>query len=240
MKKRTWIIVGATSVIAEHFAHIAAQQGCQLRLIGRQEESLSLIAKDIQIRYDIPCTVIVQDLAVPQMNFESIFSGSDEEEFDLFLAHSDVTDNANLDNQTIERLIQINITSTAQLVHTYLRVAQSRHQLIYLSSVAACRGRMKNSLYGGSKAALEIYLQGLQQAASEHQTILICRLGFIDTRQTFGLPGIFYAAPPEHCALACWQACQKKRRMIYFPFFWRFIMTIIRSLPFVLYKHIKR
>ena len=97
---------------------------------------------------------------------------------------------------------------------------QKQHTILYLSSVAACRGRAKNSLYGASKTAIEIYLQGLQQAATKQQHITIARLGFIDTKQTYGVPGIFYAAPPKECAEACWKAIKRKKRLFYFPKFW--------------------
>lgn len=235
MTQRTWVILGATSIIAEHFAHVVAQAGHNLRLVGRQAEQLELIAKDIQLRYSVQCEVLIIDLAE---NTEDIFTvlNKNTNELDLFIAQSDFTDNTHLNPQTIKQLITVNIQTNILLINAYLKQEQSQHNLMYLSSVEACRGRSKNSLYGASKAAVEIYLQGLQQAASSTQQISIARLGFIDTKQTYGVPGIFYAGSPKTCAYLCWNALKKRKRMIYYPSFWKFIMQIINKIPFFIYR----
>jgi short-subunit dehydrogenase len=235
MTQRTWVILGATSIIAEKFAHIAAQAGHRLRLIGRQAEQLNLIAQDIQLRYQIPCELFVMDMTAEPTTLLTVLNKS-EQELDLFIAHSDFTENDQLNPQSIQQLIQVNIQATALLINAYLNTTQTQHHLLYLSSVAACRGRAKNSLYGATKACIEVYLQGLQQAASYSQQITIARLGFIDTRQTYGQPGIFYASSPKTCAQACWDALHKRKRLIYHPFFWRGIMALMRNMPFFIYK----
>lgn len=235
MTPRTWVILGATSIIAEQFAHCAAKAGNHLRLVGRDEEQLHIIAKDINYRFGVPCDVVLLDMTKPDSQLLSALK-PETQELDLFIAHSDFASNEHLSAQSIARLIQVNITTTVQFIHAYLQIAQSKHHLLFLSSVAACRGRAKNSLYGASKAAIEVYLQGLQQAATKEQYITIARLGFIDTRQTFGLPGIFYAAPAKQCAQACWQAITKHKRMFYYPGFWRGIMAIMTRIPFFIYK----
>lgn len=236
--KRTWIILGATSIIAEQFARLAAKEQVKIRLVGRNLEQLNLISQDLQLRYAIFCEVLVCDLSQRPEVLLTLFD-SIEGECDLFLAQSDFTDNAHLTANSINQIIKINILSVVVLINHYLNLKQQEHNIVYLSSVAACRGRAKNSLYGGTKAAIEIYLQGAQQAASQTQHICIARLGFIDTKQTYGLAGVFYAASPEACARACWKAIKKRKRVIYFPKFWFLIMTIIRALPFFVYKKMK-
>ncbi len=235
MTQRTWVMLGATSIIAEKFAHIAAQSGHQLLLVGRQQTQLNMIANDIKLRYQVRCDVLVIDLIEHVNDLLAVFK-AENRELDLFIAHSDFTDNDHLHAETISNLIKVNILTTTLVIHAYLNRQQKEYNLLYLSSVAACRGRAKNSLYGASKASIEIYLQGLQQSASNNQHITIARLGFIDTKQTYGLPGIFYAAPPNSCAKACWKALKHRKRMFYYPFFWRIIMAIITRLPFFLYK----
>jgi short-subunit dehydrogenase len=235
MTQRTWVIIGATSIIAEKFAHIAAQSRHQLLLIGRQQTQLNLIANDINLRYQTSCNVLVLDL-VEQIDDLVAMLKTKDGELDLFMAHSDFTENDHLNDETISHLIKLNILTTTLLIHTYLNRQQKEYNLLYLSSVAACRGRSKNSLYGASKASIEIYLQGLQQVANPNQHITIARLGFIDTKQTYGLPGIFYAAPPDACAKVCWNALRRRKRIFYYPYFWKMIMAIITRLPFFLYK----
>lgn len=232
MTPRTWVIIGATSIIAEHFAHCAATEGHHLRLVGRDKEQLELIAEDIRLRFKVPCEAWVMDMTQSPDELLSVLK-PEHLELDLLLAHSDILTNETLTAERIRTLIQVNVSATAILIHAYLQIPQSKHHLLFLSSVAACKGRGKNSLYGGSKAAIEIYLQGLRQGASKTQHITIARLGFIDTKQTFGMPGIFYAAPPKDCAQACWEAINKNKKLFYFPKFWYFIMAIITKLPFL-------
>ncbi|MBA2710290.1 MAG: SDR family NAD(P)-dependent oxidoreductase [Tatlockia sp.] len=237
-KNRTWVILGATSIIAEEFAKLAAQAGYSLLLVGRDKAQLDIIKADVCLRFRINCKTLIcdfsNDLNEILAHFESF-----REEIDLFIAFSSIVENTNLNQSNIENLIKVNALATVQLIYAYLHKAQSEHRLIFLSSVAACRGRAKNSLYGGSKAFVEVYLEGLQQEASKKLNITIARLGFIDTAQTYGQPGIFYASPPKACAEACWKALFAGKRLIYHPFFWRFIMLIIRNLPFFIYKKMK-
>lgn len=236
--KPVWIITGATSIIAERFAHLVAAEGHPLRLVGRSLELLELIAADLRCRFGVDCTCMAVDFSQNDLDLTAIFSGIDTESR-LFIAHSDFTDNKHLTPQTINHAIQTNIGSTVKLINHYFNKDQSEHELLYLSSAAACRGRAKNSFYGAGKAAIEVYLEGLQQSASKHQRITIARLGFIDTRQTYGLPGIFYAAPPDACAKACYKGLKKRKRLIYIPGFWRFIMGVIKQLPHPLYRLMK-
>ena len=60
--------------------------------------------------------------------------------------------------------------------------------------------------------------------------------GFVDTAMTFGLPGLFLVASPDSVADACLDAAVKRRDIIYVPWFWRFIMLIIRSVPERIFK----
>lgn len=227
LEKRTWIILGATSIIAEEFARLVARLGHNLRLVGRDALQLSVIASDLKLRYQVHCDVIVMDFSEPAQHLTEIFKGTDTE-LDLFIAHSDFTQNAMLNTQTITRLVQVNILASTLCIHNYLKVEQRNHQLIYLSSVAACFGRPKNSLYGASKAAIELFLQGLQSHSTTNTKLIVIRLGFIDTKQTYGLPGIFYAGSPKDTAQACWKALQKNKRFSYYPSFWFLIMNILK------------
>ena len=238
MSNRTWVITGATSNIAKELAHLAALAGHALILVGRDPKQLSVIAADIRLRYRVSCEALIQDFSEDIRPLKAHLERCPDE-VDLVIAHSLMINNEKLNSEQIAALIKVNIESTIQLIHTYWHKPQSKHQLLFLSSVAAARGRAKNSLYGASKAAVEVYLQGLQQSASKTQHITIARLGFIDTKLTFGEPGIFYAATPKSCAKACWHALSARKRIFYFPFFWRFIMTIIRCLPFFVYKRMK-
>lgn len=235
MNKRTWVILGATSLIAKAFSHQAASEGHDVLLVGRKEAQLNMIASDIRLRYDIHCEVVTIDFSQDITTLLKLFA-EHQQEMDLFIAHSLMIDNDNLTLEAIHALVTVNIACTIQCIHAYWHTLQTRHRVLFISSVAASRGRAKNSLYGATKAAVEVYLQGLQQSATLSQHITIARLGYIDTHTTYGMPGIFYASPPKSCAKACWNAVTSKKRLVYHPHFWRFIMAVITHLPFYIYK----
>ncbi len=239
MKSKTWVILGATSIIAESFAHLAAANKDNLLLVARNEAQLKVISADIELRYKTACKYLVVNFST---NLKPILQWimQTTDRIALFIAYSEILLNCELSQKAIENLIKVNITSTIQLIDAFLGRKQPDYQLFFLSSVAAARGRDKNSLYGASKAAIEIYLQGLQQKASPSLKITIARLGFIDTRQTYTAPNIFYAATPQACAKACWRAVKQNKRFFYYPFFWRLIMLVIAGLPFFIYTHLPR
>jgi len=235
----SWIITGSTSIVAQEFAHLAAKSAKKLILVGRNSQQLALICSDIHCRYQIQCEYFVQDF---NEDISPLLTklAQIEQTNALFLAHADTSNNSDLNKETINRLITVNIQNTVQLIHQYWQQPQSHKNIIYISSVAANTGRSKNSLYGATKAAVEIYLQGLQQECSKHQHILIARAGFIDTRQTFGMPGIFHAAKPSAFAKRLWRSNQRQRHHIYFPRFWRFIMLIFSLIPWPIYKKMNK
>ncbi|KTD47212.1 short chain dehydrogenase/reductase family oxidoreductase [Legionella rubrilucens] len=235
MTKQTWMILGATSIIANEFAHLAAAAGHPLLLVGRDTLQLDVIADDITLRHRVVCDVLTADLSQDIRELLKKIQTL-EQELSLFIAHSTIVENNHLTPAAISNVVKTNISSTVQVIHTYLNKQQSEHQLLFLSSVAACRGRARNSLYGASKAAIEVYLQGLQQQAGPSTTITVARLGFIDTVQTYGMPGVFYASPPKACAKACWDNLHRKKRLFYHPGFWRLIMAVIKHLPFFIYR----
>lgn len=235
MTKKTWMILGATSIIANEFAHLVAAAGHSLILVGRDTLQLDVIADDLTLRHRVACEVLTADLSEDIRGLLKTIQTM-EQELSLFIAHSFIVENNQLNPPAISLLVKTNILSTVQVIHTYMNKQQSEHQLLFLSSVAACRGRARNSFYGASKAAVEIYLEGLQQEAGPSTTITVARLGFIDTVQTYGMPGVFYASPPKACAKACWDNLHRKKRRFYHPGFWRFLMTVIKYMPFFVYR----
>ena len=90
-----------------------------------------------------------------------------------------------------------------------------------------------NYLYGASKAGLSAYLQGLRNRLHPAGVrVTTIKPGFMDTPMTMGmkLPRPLVAAP-DKAAQAMTRAILKGRDVAYVPFFWRYIMWIIKSIP---------
>ena len=60
--------------------------------------------------------------------------------------------------------------------------------------------------------------------------------GFVDTKMTFGQPGLFLVASPEKVAHDILKALRKRRDVLYTPWFWRIVMRLIRAVPERIFK----
>ena len=102
-----------------------------------------------------------------------------------------------------------------------------------ITSVAGERGRPRNYTYGAAKRALTCYLEGLRvRLAKSNVTVTTIQPGFVDTKMTFGLPlpGPLVATPAQ-AGKAIFKAVSTGKDEAYVPFFWRYIMLIIKSIP---------
>lgn len=234
--KPVWLITGATSAISDAFAKHVSALGHDVILVGRNDVELKRQCQDLHLRFKNHCQMLVQDFSKPLTPLKNLLRDSTQE-LALFIGHSAIVDNDALDEAAMTNLLQTNITSTCTLIHLFMHKPQPSHALIFLSSVAAARGRAKNSLYGASKAAIEVYLQGLQQHTKAHRLITIIRLGYIDTPQTYGMLKVFYAASPERAAHHCLSAHQRQKSFSYYPFFWRGLVAVLKGIPVWVYKH---
>jgi short-subunit dehydrogenase len=120
-----------------------------------------------------------------------------------------------------------------------LLIEQQKGFIIGIASVAGDRGRQSNFIYGSAKGGFNIYLQGLRNRLfRDNVQVLTVKPGFVDTAMTFGLDGLFLVAQPEEIGENIVQAMEKKKDIVYLPFFWRYIMLIIRSIPELLFKRL--
>jgi short-subunit dehydrogenase len=140
------------------------------------------------------------------------------------------------------RMIDTNYTSAVSILNLVANYFEQRREgfVCALSSVAGDRGRQSNYIYGSTKAALDAYLEGLRvRLAKARVPVLTVKPGFVDTRMTWGLKGMFLVASPKRVAHDVCRAIRKRKNVIYTPWFWGGIMLIIRNIPRFLFKRMK-
>jgi decaprenylphospho-beta-D-erythro-pentofuranosid-2-ulose 2-reductase len=139
-------------------------------------------------------------------------------------------------------MIDTNYTSAASILNVaadYFAV-RKKGFICAISSVAGDRGRQSNYIYGSSKAALTTFMHGLRvRMAKVGVPVTVIKPGFVDTAMTWGLPGLFLVASPEKAAADIARAVRKGKAEAYTPWFWWGIMTIIKSVPDVIFKRMK-
>lgn len=242
---KTVVIFGPTSAIARATAMSFAKQGFDIYLAGRDEEELKRITADLIIRYNIKVYQGIfeaEKIKTHTKFFDSIIKQAGEIAGVVvaFGYMSSTADKHDLDN--LQRLIAINFTGAASILTLCANYFETHKQgfIIGITSVAGDRGRQSNYIYGAAKGGLTVFLQGLRNRlhASGVRVITI-KPGFVDTAMTFGLPGLFLVASPNSIGEKIAASPKKKSDIIYLPWFWRYIMLIIKSIPEPIFKRLK-
>ena len=238
----TWIIIGATSAIARAFARKCATQGAGLLLLGRDMAELKRIAADCDLRGADSAKAMAFDARKPAQ-YEAIIAEaaltSGILNAAVFVGSMPEQSEIDADPSLIDGTIQDSFTGPARFLQMLAPVLEERGSgtIIGVGSVAGDRGRIGNYVYGAAKAGFHTYLSGLRNRltrAGAH--VVTVKPGFVDTSMTWGIEGMFLVASPEDIAESLMKAVRKKRNVIYTPFFWRYIMLIIRNIPEFIFK----
>jgi len=239
------LILGAKSAIAQAIAE--RLEGYDFVLAARRSNELEPFAADLRLRRSCQVDLIDFD-ALDFTSLEHLPQQVHKTcgEFDLVvLVFGYMGDQASGRRNTEEmaQTINANFTGAAiALAHlaNYLENRDKKGGIIGISSVAGDRGRQSNYLYGSAKGGLSLFLQGLRnRLATTPVHVLTVKPGFVDTPMTQDLDGLFLVAPPAKVADDIVRAYEKKKNVLYTPFFWRWIMLIIRSIPERIFKKLK-
>lgn len=241
----TWIILGATSSMARAFARAVAAEGAGVLLAGRDADDLAALAADCRLRGARIAEAVAFD-ARDAGTFGAVIERTEAEEGELnaavFVGSMPPQAAIDADPSLIGGVVADSLTGPAQFLQMLAPLMEARGggTVVGVGSVAGDRGRLGNYVYGSAKAGFATYLSGLRNRltrAGGH--VVTVKPGFVDTAMTWGLPGLFLVASPEAVAADLLKAVRKKRNVIYAPFFWRYIMLIIRHIPEPIFKKMK-
>ena len=239
------LIIGATSAIAEATARLWAAQGHSLYLLGRSAERLGGIAADLKVRgaestrfamldvNDFAQHAAVLDAAVTALRGIDI----------VLIAHGTLGDQKACGQDFAATLQELNtnaISVISLLTHLANRFEAQRHgSIVVISSVAGDRGRQSNYVYGTAKGAVTIFLQGLRQRLHKSGVqVLTIKPGFVDTPMTAEFKKGLLWAKPEVIGRSICAGVEKRRDVIYTPWFWWVIMLVIKIIPRNIFKRI--
>ncbi len=239
------LILGATSAIARATAAAFAARGATLYLASRDAEELRRIAADIHLRYDTPVQYGLFD-AEATASHKEFFKGvlvALPNLSGVVLAFGYLGDQqAARDFSAGSKIIAANFTGAASILSQCADhfESQQRGFIIGISSVAGDRGRQSNYVYGAAKGALSLYLQGLRNRLYACGVrVITIKPGFVDTAMTYGLPGLFLVATPQSIGESIVRSLEKSADVVYLPWFWRYIMLIIKHIPEPIFKRMK-
>jgi short-subunit dehydrogenase len=239
---QSWVILGASSAMARGFARRVADRGGSVFLAGRDMDDLRASAADCALRGAPVAEALVFDARKP-VGFQAIYDRLALEDGMLNVAVfvGSMPDQSDIDKDPslIDGVVTDSFTGPARFLHGFAPMIEERGggTVVGVGSVAGDRGRIGNYVYGSAKAGFATYLSGLRNRltrAGGH--VVTVKPGFVDTGMTWGLPGMFLVATPDDVARDILKAVEKKKNVIYTPFFWRYIMLIIRHIPEAIFK----
>lgn len=239
------LILGATSRIAHELAHRYAENGQSVFVAARDASEAARIAADVGVRTQGTCASGHFDAT----DFESHAAFLEQVRGTVgpvdvaILAFGDMGEQKESENHfdAARHVIDVNYTaavSLCELLATHM-TDRAGGSIVGIASVAGDRGRQSNYIYGSAKGAFALYLQGLRNRLFKSGVhVMTVKLGFVDTRMTFGLQTGIPIASPEAVSRAIFEAQRARTDVFYYPQFWRGIMSVIKAIPESAFKRL--
>ncbi len=237
----TVLILGASSDIGFAIAKKFASEKYDVQLAGRSVESLKAHQSDLQVRYQVNCTLHsfdAMDFSTHASFYESL---SPKPDVTIYVIGY-MNDNEKVISDWNEslRTIQTNYSGAVSILNIVAAdyAKKGKGTIVGISSVAGNRGRQSNYIYGSAKAAFTAYLSGLRNKLYHNGVHVMTVLpGFVNTKMTenLKLPAAL-TAQPEEVGEAVYNGVKKKKDVIYVKWFWKYIMKIITNIPEPMFK----
>ncbi|MHC4416133.1 MAG: SDR family oxidoreductase [Planctomycetota bacterium] len=240
------LVLGATKGIGRELARELARRGHALIVAGRDAAALETLVSDLRVRHGVEAVA-------------KIFDARDVDRLDGFFfecvrdaigpldgvvvnhGYAGSNDRARTDWMEARAIVDTNYVSAVRLLNLAAAHFEEagRGFICGVSSVAGDRGRGQNYIYGSAKAGLSAYLQGLRnRLAGRGVAVITVKPGYIDTAMTYGHNRVFLAAPPQRAARDICRAIERRKDVVYTPWFWRWIMLVIRLVPERIFKRL--
>ena len=230
---KRYLVLGATSGIAEATCRIWAAEGANIFLVGRSTEKVEAVAADLRVR-----GAAYVDTADLLSHAITSLGGLDV----AYLAFGILGEQprAEQDSSHAEAILHTNLTAPVSML-TWLAnfcVKQGHGTLAVLSSVAGDRGRKSNYVYGASKAGLTAFVDGLRNRVDrEGVCVLTIKPGPVRTSMTVGMPKQEkFADPAKVAKTIADRIASGKSGILYVPGIWWPIMAVIKAVPDTIFK----
>ena len=200
-------LVGGTSDIGLAVADLLAADRCtRIALAGRNEGALEEAATRVRRSGATDVWCVPFEARQPETHDETVRSLFSHGDVDVaLLAFGMLGDPAHWASDP-ELAVQVAEVNYVAAVSMGLRLAaafrrQGHGRIVFLSSVAAERGRKSNPVYGSSKAGVDSFAQALGDSlVGTGVGTLVVRPGFVRSRMTEGMEPAPMATTPEAVA----------------------------------------
>ena len=245
MIKKEILIIGATSTIAHECARsFTARYQCFFTLLARNQSELDKNKSDLLIRSK---NANVETISLNSFDLKSIklLKSTLTKPYDIYiLAQGMLIEQDELTMDKLSVANELNINSYAHLIFLIYESMKklNKGHLVLFGSVAGDRGRQSNFWYGASKAYINTIFQGIEHDIAINNRNLnasIVKPGPTLTKMTMHLPNAHKFSKVSDVAKEIVKQIDLKKRVIYAPGRWRWIMLIIIHLPRFIFNKLK-
>ena len=232
------VVTGASSGIGWSLAKRLAAEGCKVGLVARRREQLERLAGEITSAGGTaafaPADVADREQTLKAIHEVAAALGP----VDLLVANAGVGAPTNLDPVNIAdvvKMFQVNTLGVVYAIEAVLpeMLRRGRGHLAAVSSLGAYKGLPGESAYCASKAAVNVYMEGLRIQLRE-KGIAVTTLcpGFVKTPMTevndFKMPFLLEA---DEAARRMVVALKRRRKVYDFPWQTTLMMKATRWMP---------
>lgn len=232
------VITGASSGIGWALSRTLAEEGCRVGLLARRQDRLdelaAAIARDGGQAIAVPADV--SSWPATQAAVEKVRGQLGP--VDLLVANAGVgrhTPLGRVNALVVEEMFRVNVLGTVHAVEAVLPDMLERGQghLAAISSLASYKGLPNTSGYCASKAAINVYLEGLRiQLRSRGIAVTTICPGFVRTPMIEGSGNPHpFLLEPEEAARRIVRALRRRPGVFNFPWQMAWFMKLAAWLP---------
>jgi short-subunit dehydrogenase len=238
------LIIGASSGIGAALARRLAREGYVLGLVARRKARLTALCSEINKSAGSNRAIAyVHDVRngndVPELLRRIV---SELGGLDLVIYASGVNFPPGLESYkfaTDREMLEVNLVGAFAWLNPAAAMFQAAGSgtIVGISSVAGDRGRVGNPGYNASKAGFTSYLESLRNRLSRRGAhVLTVKAGFVKTDMLKAAQKVMFPITPEKAADDIYAAIKRRKQQIYTPWFWAWIMLVVRNIPSVVFR----
>ncbi len=235
---RVAVVTGDSSGIGWSLAHRLAAAGCKVGLLARRRDLLEKLAGEIT-HGGGAAAFAVADVAEREQTLHAIHEIAGKlGPVDLLIANAGVGAPTNLDPVNIadvEKMFRVNVMGVIYAIEAVLPEMLRRRNghLAAVSSLGSYKGLPGESAYCASKAAVNVYMEGLRiQLLDKGVAVTTICPGFVKTPMTdineFKMPWVMTA---DEAARRIVRALRRRPAVYNFPLPTTLLMKLTRWLP---------
>lgn len=242
---RRALIIGASSGIGAALARQMAAENYRLALVARREALLRALCDELN-QAEPRALFYVHDVrhfdAVPEL-LERIIADLGGLDVVVYVAGVNEPPGG-LDKYDFAKdryMVEVNLLGAMAWLDAVAPLFQQagHGHIVGISSVAGERGRVGNPGYGASKAALTSYLESLRNRLTRYGVhVLTVKPGFVQTEMLKAAQKVILPISPECAAADILRALEQGKQEIYTPWFWRYLMWLIRNIPSPIFRRL--